>query len=205
MLRRCEDMQSVEIENLINFKGVLFPLGEHFRQVIVTGPPGSGKTTLVAKLGGWSEEGYLDLAQRNWWRSRILTFRPREIHFGFPFHGYRESLAVFDPKWLESPSCIDFERVKIPPGEEGILQGNWRGKYAFDFQLISPERIYAIRRDRSKKGTHPVDLDLSLEQVQRQVTVYADLALYFHRQGLKVYVRDSFQGTPQRVVEPQSG
>jgi ABC-type cobalamin/Fe3+-siderophores transport system ATPase subunit len=94
-------LASVELEDITLIKGVPFPAGERFRQTIVT-PPGSGKTTLVAKLGGWPEEGYLDLAASNWWRSPILTFRPREVHFGCPFVGYEESHTVFEREWLEA-------------------------------------------------------------------------------------------------------
>lgn len=182
-------------------KGIPFPAGAHFRQIVVTGPPGSGKTTLVEKLGGWTEEGYLDLAQKNWWRSQILTFRPREVHFGIPFERYDESFAVFEPKWLSSPSDIDFYRIQIPPEGKGVLGTDWRGKYVFDFQLISPEEIYALRKERISKGSHPVDEDLSLQDVERQVEVYTELARYFHQQGMKVHVRHSFEGKPRHFVD----
>ena len=197
----CNPMKTVEVENLVMIKGIPFPEGERFRHIIVTGPPCSGKTTLVTRLGGWSEEGYLDLAQNNWWRNRILTFRPREIHFGLPFKGHQESLAVFDPEWLESPSGIDFDRIQIPPQGRSLLMTDWRKKYIFDFQLIAPEHIYAIRKERARKGTHPVDQDLRLEDVQRQVAVYTDLAVYFHQQGLRVLVRKTFDGNPHYIVE----
>lgn len=195
-------MQSVEIENPALIKGIPFPPGERFREIIVTGPPGSGKTYLMSLLGGWPEEGYLDLALEKWWRSRILTFRPREVHLGIPFQGHEASLAVFEEAWLKSPTPIDYDRIQIPPEGGGILRTNWRGKYVFDFQLPDPEIIYAKRQERISKSNHPVDQHLSLEQVKLQVKVYADLAAYLHRKGLRVFIRKSFQGTPRYFVEP---
>jgi hypothetical protein len=194
-------MKTVEVEDLVMIKGVPFPEGERFRQIIVVGPPGSGKTTMVSKLGGWSEEGYLDIAQKNWWRNRVLTFRPREIHLGLPFLGHDESHSVFDPEWLESPSNIDFERIQIPPEGRALLSGDWLGKFTFDFQLPAPELIYQMRKQRNREGTHPVDRNFTLEQVRRQVEVFTELAMYFHRQGMNVIVRSELQGTPKHFVD----
>lgn len=194
-------MKTLAVENLVMIKGIPFPEGEKFRQIIVTGPPGSGKTTLITQLGGWPEEGYLDLGLKNWWRSRILTLRPREVHFGIPFRGFPESVTVFDKTWLDSPRPIDFERVQIPPDEGGVLGTNWRSKYVFDFLLPDPEIIFEKRRERTGEGNFPVDEDITLEQVALQVSVYADLAQHFHRQGMSVFVRDSYQGPPRYFVD----
>ena len=81
-------------------KGVAFPTDLKYRQLLVTGPPGCGKTRLINKIGGWPEEGYIDLTLKNWWRAQSLTFRPREVHLGFPFVGYSDALTVFDEQWI---------------------------------------------------------------------------------------------------------
>ncbi|MBL8420600.1 MAG: hypothetical protein JNK92_08175, partial [Dechloromonas sp.] len=73
------DLSTEPIAALQNIKGIDFPADVRYRQILVTGPPGAGKSTLITRLGGWSEEGYLDLAKKHWWRSEILSVRPREI------------------------------------------------------------------------------------------------------------------------------
>ena len=47
----------VPVEELQHIKGVAFPAHLKFRQLLVTGPPGSGKTQLINQVGGWPEEG----------------------------------------------------------------------------------------------------------------------------------------------------
>ncbi len=195
-----EPLLTEELEDLTEIKGIAFPTGVRFRQILVSGPPGSGKTTLVGKLGGWPEEGYLDLAEKRWWQSSGLTFRPREVHFGIPFVGHGESLAVFDAEWLASRAAVDVGRIRLPPEKRRFYQADWRAKFAFDFQLLPPERLFAIRTERAKKGLHPVDQDLSLDIVTDQVGVYEQLARFFHDHGFAVYARHDFGGPPRRII-----
>ncbi|MDH3690492.1 MAG: serine/threonine protein phosphatase [Gammaproteobacteria bacterium] len=194
----------VEVADTRSIKGVLVPSTVGFRQILVTGPSCSGKSTLVKKLGGWPEEGYIDLGLKKWWQSSILTFRPREIHFGFPFVGFEESHTVFDREWLQSPADIEFSRVQLPPRKRGIFSLDWRNRYAFDFQLPPAEQIYSISQERNKRGTHPIDAHLTLARIKRALEVYERLALFFHNNGMLVYIRDHFDGYPKTIAASDS-
>ena len=52
----AEDMILAPIPDLQLIHGVQFPKESKFRQFLVTGPPGAGKSTLVAKMRGWPYE-----------------------------------------------------------------------------------------------------------------------------------------------------
>ena len=69
----------------------------------------------------------------------------------------------------------------------------------FEFQLPPPEEILAWRIDRSRRRSHPVDAGVSLGQVKRQIAVYLDAAIYFHRAGILTYVRDAIEGEPKYI------
>jgi hypothetical protein len=200
-------LQLEPVPDLQEIRGVAFAAGVGFRQLVVTGPPGCGKTTLIDAIGGWPEEGYLDLTMPRWWRSRILTFRPRQVHLGFPFRGHASALALFERESISvtEPLQLERRRIHLPAEPRRLNPIDWRQKLVFEFLLPPAEAVYKARRQRSFLQTHPVDAELSLEQTVAQLSVYAEVARLFHRRGLRVYVRDGFGVPPQRLSEPRHG
>ncbi len=192
------------LEELQIIKGVDFPAWLKFRQLLVVGPPGAGKTTLIQKIGGWMEEGYIDLTVKKWWAAQSLSIRPREINLGLPFVGRKKPLAVFEEEWLEAPEPLelDLDRILIPPAKRHFFSVDWRGRYVFEFLLPPPQAIFEWRTERSRRGTHHVDQGLSLELVKRQVETYRAVAWHLHNSGLIVYVREGTDGPLRRCEEP---
>ncbi len=191
------------IKELQNIRGIELPIGLEFLQLVVTGPPGAGKSYYIEQIRGWPNEGYLDLTQKGWWKDQSLVYRPREVHLGLPFRGHKEALTVFDKEWLDNsvPLELELDRIKIPPLKKNFLQTDWRHRYIFEFLIPSPSTIYQQRIDRQSQGYFPVDEKLSLEMVKLQVAVYREVALYLHRAGINVYVRKSLDKPPMRIAE----
>ena len=184
---------------LKNVKGVVLPADVRFRQIVATGPPGAGKSHFIRKLGGWPEEGYIDLTLKNWWRAQPLTLRPREVNLGFPFVGHDRALTVFDEEFLEAaaPLEIDGSRVLFPPPRRHILSPNWRGRFAFFFLVPPARRMLAGRLTRASEGVHPVDENVTLAEVERQLDLYHQAAVLFHLAEMTTCVIDDFDAAPK--------
>lgn len=193
----------IEVEELQSIRNIRFPADVSFRQLLVTGPPGVGKTTLVEAIGGWPEEGFLDLTARNWWRSRVLAIRPRQLHLGLPFHGYRTGRSVFDPVWDDRGGLpeLDLDRILLPPLGR---RDPWslRRRYVFDFLLPPPKAVFEARSERSDRHSHQVDETLSLQRVRDQLDASWRVAEHLHRAGIPVFIRDSFGGAPKTFSDP---
>jgi len=192
----------VPIEHLQNIRGVQLPVRLNFVQLVVTGPPGAGKTYYINHVHGWPNEGYVDLTRKGWWKDQTLTYRPREVHLGFPFKGFSEALTVFDKEWLEAeePLFLELEKIQIPPEKKYFFQTDWRNRYIFEFLLPDPQTIFRQRMERHKEGYFPVDKNLTLEMVIRQVDIYREVALYMHQAKMQVYVRGGLNKPPMRIA-----
>ena len=142
------------IKELQNIRGVALPIGLEFLQLVITGPPGAGKSYYINQIGGWPNEGYIDLTHNNWWKNQSLVYRPREIHLGLPFAGMAEGLTVFDKEYLDCQPrpALELSRIKIPPAGSGLFATNWRDRYIFEFLIPDPEVVFSQRQARQSRN-----------------------------------------------------
>lgn len=198
----ASSFETEPIANLRRHRGIPFPADMKMHQLLVTGPPGSGKSTLIRKVGGWPEEGYIDLTSKRWWASRMLSLRPREVHLGFAFVGFDEAMTIFDREWMESRTepALDLGRIRIPPPKRRLYHRNWRRRYVFEFLLPSAEWVFGQRLQRARRKTHRVDEDFDLGLVRRQLETLWIGARYLDHQGLLVYVREGVEGRLLRFL-----
>jgi len=77
---------------------------------------------------------------------------------------------------------------------------DWCKRYAFEFVLPQAERILEWRKKRAKTGSHYVDKNIILKQIEQQLFIYETAAQYLYEQGLFVYVRADNQSPPLRII-----
>jgi hypothetical protein len=172
--------------------GILLPARMKVGSWIVVGPPGSGKSYLMEKIGGWPDEVCLDISMEKWWKVEPLTHRPREIHLALPFKGFDEGLSVYDEQWkgVQELPEVDFDRIRIPHKKKLILAPDWRARFVFDFILPPPGWLYEKRQERlSSDDVRLVDMGLTPEWIEWQVHIHWRAAWFFHQSGLQVMLR----------------
>lgn len=149
-------------------------------------------------------EGYLDLSRNNWWQSRDLSLRPREVHLGIPFKGVKEALTVFDKEWLANWDTlkIDFDRIQIPPQAGEFAITNLRRKFVFEFVVPDADKAFAWREERAKSGLYPADIRLTPEIVRKQNAIYMAVGHYLQTNGLLIYYRNGYDAPPVEELLP---
>ncbi|NBD95988.1 MAG: serine/threonine protein phosphatase [Gammaproteobacteria bacterium] len=206
LIAALPELDLVPVAQARRFRDVPVARRVRFNQIIVTGPPGSGKSTFIRRVGGWPEEGFLDLSRKGWWRGQALVVRPREVHLGLPFVGRDSGLALFDTAWLDAWARLDLDpaRIQLPAEKRFLLAVNWRRRFVFEFLLPAPELITAQRRERALAGTHPVDRNIDVDQIREQVRLFGRVAAHFHAHGMQVYVRERVGDRPLRFAAEAS-